>query len=334
MLAISYVSFNTIAIWKPSDAMLQFGVLSILIFSLDYLNLFDVEELLLIGGYTTFSICMVSLAFPSIKSLSLKDQIEEEYSKSQKISDFKSANQNLKKENDTVKTKLSFLENKAKIYQHDLNNQLSSIESLVDLIELEDRYVNDGDADNDYLDLIKNTLKDSKEENENFFKNFSKEEIGKESYNKTNLNLNQLIKENIRKFSEKISSRNIQIDLELNAKECCILADKTILNTSFYNIFKYAIDFSNNNDSVKIITRNEDKLMIFELVNRSSGMSMIELESYFKNIKVYDFEDIQGNKGLGLAIARKNIELMDGNLRYSASKSLGFEFIVEFQLND
>ncbi|WP_157823634.1 sensor histidine kinase [Salegentibacter salarius] len=332
-MAITFVSFNTIAIWKPYDAFFQFGVLGVMVFFLNYIDFIDLKNLLLLGGYTTFSLCLVSIAFPSIKTLSLKDEIEEEYKQTQKVSDFGLENQVLRREIENNESKLAFLENKAKIFQHDLKNHLGSIESMIELIELEDRYLKKSEGP-DYLPIIKNALDEADEKNKDFFRNFSEEAAVEERIKKVPLELHDIIHKNIYKFIEHTSSRNINFDLALKANASVILGDSKILNTAMYNILKYALDFSKNNDWIKILTRNESDSIIMEVVNANSGMSMTTMESYFKNINIYNLENIQNNQGLGLSIAKRNIEQLDGHLSYSASNSLGFEFLVEFKIEN
>ena len=109
-----------------------------------------------------------------------------------------------------------------------------------------------------------------------------------------------------------------------------IYVDKNIADVAIYNLMKYALDFSKNNDVIAITTRNYEHLIILEIVNRTTGISMTELESYFKNINDYNLKEMQQNKGLGLSISKNHIELLEGHLRYSASNTLGFEFLVEF----
>lgn len=332
LLAISFFSFNIIACWKVRDSIMQFVAFVVLVLIFNHYRLINLENLLLNGGYATFSLCLVSIVIPSIKTLSLKDEINEEYEKSEKITGFIHANENLKKEIKKINSKLELIENKTKIYQHDLKNHLSSIDSLIDLIELEDRY-DPKTGDYDYLKLIKKSLQNAEEKNENFFKNFNKNSALIDKIEKTELNFHNIINKHVYNFIETASSQNIHFEIELKASTFSVYAEKKILNTAIYNLIKYTIDFSNNNDTIKISTRNEYDSIILEIVNRSTGMSMIDMESYFKNISSHNLEDIKKNEGLGLSIAKRNIELMDGHLRYSASKSLGFEFLVEFQVN-
>lgn len=331
LLAISFVSFNIIAIWKEYNAIIQFVIIGGLTFTLDYFGFFDVEKLLLNGGYVIFSLCLISIAFPSIKILSLKDEMNKEFVQSQKISDFVDSKRNLEREIHEMNSKLVSLENKTKIFQHDIKNHLGNVGSLIDLIELEDRY--DPKTGNyDYLKLIKKSIKNTSEKNKEFFKNFNKKPAKNIKIEKTQLNLHKIIKDNIYEFIETTISQNIHFEIELKAVDFDVFGEKKSINTAIYNLFKYMVDFSNNNDIIKVSTRNDYSTIILEITNRSTGMSMHKMESYFKSINKYNFEDIQKNKGLGLNIAKTNIELMDGHLRYSASESLGFEFVVEFKV--
>lgn len=329
LIAVTFVTFNSIAIWPIAHSVFEFILLCLLIIGLSYYNIIDFDLLVESGGYTALAIAAVSITFPSIKLLSLKDDITDTYKQKQKIKQLTIQNTDLEKEIETRTTQVKRNENIAKVFRHDLKNKLGSIESLIELIELEDRYILQN-GQNDYLKMIKNSLADATGEN-TFFKHFNEEVTQEQAVlNRSIVDLHELVTTNGYKFFEKTTSQNIQLKTDLKAKNSMIYVDKNIADVAIYNLMKYALDFSKNNDVIAITTRNYEHLIILEIVNRTTGISMTELESYFKNINDYNLKEMQQNKGLGLSISKNHIELLDGHLRYSASNTLGFEFLVEF----
>ena len=329
LIAVTFVSFNSIAIWSTANSVVQFITLCLLIIVMDYFGIVDFDLIIQFGGYTVLVVAAVSITFPSIKLLSLKDDIKETYLLKSKEKELSIANNQLTSNLEKNTAIIQKHENVVKVFKHDLKNKLGGIESLIDLIELENQYVVKPEEHN-YLDMIKNSLADVSSET-GFFKHFDKANVEEEAIlDKSMVNLHDLINDNKYKFFEKTSSQNIKLYTELKAKNSMIYVDKNIANTAIYNLIKYAISFSKNNDSISIITRNYDQFIILEIANRNTGITMAQLESYFKNINEYQIIEKRENQGLGLSIAKSNIELLDGHLRYSAANTLGFEFLVEF----
>ena len=295
-------------------------------------EIIDFDELLSHGAYTTLAIVAISSVFPAIKLLYLSDEIKENYIKEQQIKDTKNHATTLEKQNDNCKKKLKSIEKKSKIFRHDLKNKLASIETLIELTELEGRFIQK-EGQHNYLEMIKNSLKDSRNEVQNFLSDIDGDEKQNSvSLDLTEINIHTLLQTNLYKFSGKISSRNIKIVSLLKANKYHVMLEKNYADIAIFNLLKYAMDFSKNNNHLSLITKNQDNYFILEIVNRDTGMSMRELESYFKNIDDYKYKEIHLTKGLGLSIAKNHVELMGGQLRFSASDSLGFEFIVEFPI--
>ncbi|EAQ49822.1 putative two component sensor [Leeuwenhoekiella blandensis MED217] len=328
LIALALVTFNSIAIWTFRNGIFQCIFLCVLIIVMDYYAIIDFSSLEEHGIYTVLAIAAISITFPSLKMLRLKDEILENYTLTQTKKEVERLNANLQKENNLKTQKITTYKNSAKVFRHDLKNKLGSIESLIELIELDNQYVLKPEQ-NDYLSMIKNLLGDASGEN-TFFNKFNDDHVEQAVLDKTMIDLHSLVSSNRVNLFEKTSAQNIKLELDLQAEKSMVYVDKNIANTAIYNLMNYAIRFSKNNDTIQVISRNYQDLIILELVNRTTGIPMSQLESYFRNIGDYQMDDGKSNQGLGLSIAKNNIELLDGHLRYSSSKSLGFEFLVEF----
>ncbi|MCC4214422.1 sensor histidine kinase [Leeuwenhoekiella parthenopeia] len=331
LICLAFIAFNSIAVWTLGNAVFQCFVLSILLITMDYFKVLHFSELEHYGVYTTLAVVAFSITFPSLKMLSLVDDLKEFYRLKQEKKEVSRLNLSLQKENDIQKQKLNRYENSAKVFRHDLKNKLGSIESLIELIELEDQY-HLLPGQNDYLDMIKNSLVEASGEH-TFFKTFMEEAEEQIVLNKSMVDLHELVKNSRLKLFEKTSSQNIKLDIDLKAANSLIYVDQNLANSAIYNLMNYAIRFSRNNDTLMITSRNTQDVIMLEIVNTMTGLPMAQLESYFKNLSYYQLEDKQNNKGLGLSIAKNNIELLDGHLRYSSSTTLGFEFLIEFPQN-
>jgi|GEM_PF-3387866 len=333
VLSVTFVCFNTIAIWRVSDAVAQFMVLCVSLLVFDFLEVIELQPLWLLGGYTSMAVCAVSSSFPAIKILSLKDRIQEDLSEKKQVVSLRMEKLQLEKSLNEVNAQLKAFEKEAKIFRHDLKNRLGSVQSLVELIEMEERYIFEAGQD-DYLGLIKTSVVDAIEENDGLFKLFNaREDVQNSELIQSQVDLHGLINSNRLKIAEILTSKNIKLKTDLQANRHQVYTDKNLADIVIYNLFKYAVKFSKNNDTLHVNTRIENEFIIIDILNKKSGISMANMESHFKNINDYKLKDIQQAKGLGLSIAKNHIELLGGYLRYSSSVSLGFEFLAEFKLN-
>ncbi|MAZ28492.1 MAG: hypothetical protein CL868_15615 [Cytophagaceae bacterium] len=333
LLTVTFISFNTIAVWRVSDAAIQFLVFCLLIIVLSFFNMIDLDALLVLGGYTCLAICAVSTAFPAIKMLALKDRVEEDMLRKREVDDILKKKENCERELNHKTGQIKKFENEIKVLRHELKNRLGSIESLIELIELENRYLQEP-GQHDYMQLIKSSIADVSGSTDSLFEVFTEDHLPQAAeITRTAVDLHELIKNNEYKFFESTSSKNIKLDINLRASHHIIQVDKNMADIAIYNLMKYAINFSRNNDTIIINTRQEQEAIFLEILNRNTGISMSTMEAHFKNINDYKLKEIQQTKGLGLSIAKNHIELLDGHLRYSSSVSLGFEFLVEFNLS-
>ena len=318
-IVIYFVFFNTVAIWRIFDAALQFILFCAFI---------------VLMGYLTLSVCAISVLFTYVRYLTIKDQVQDNVSKELNIRHSREVAYDLEKELRNKETLIKDIENLAKVFRHNIKNKLGGAVSLIDIIEREGLYKNPKGEDN-YLELIKQSISDSLRESEDFMRNLDtntfKQKINIE---KTEVSAHDVVKREKLKFFEKTTSRNINFDLEFAAKNDRLQVNENLFSVAIHNILKYSVEFSANNDTITITTSNTKDLFILEVVNRETGMSMLKLDAYFNDINDFEPKKIGQIEGLGLSIAQNNIEMLGGHMRYSSSNSLGFEFLVEFQLDN
>lgn len=333
LITVLFVSFNTVALWRVTDAVIQFIILCLMFISLNILKVIDLKQILLLGGYTALSVSAVSVAFPAIRMLALRERVEKQLLVDKQLADALRSKEGIEKEYNHNSAKILSFQKEIKVLRHDLKNRLGSIESLIELIELEKRYIQEM-GQYDYMQLIKSSISDLSNSTDSLFDFFNKEDISNSTtIIKTPVDLHNVLQNNKYKFFESTSSKNIRLNFSLMAKDSLIFVDKNMIDVAVHNLMKYALKFSKNNDTLEINTRLAQNRIYLEIINRNSGISMSEMERHFKNIDDYQLKDLHYSKGLGLGIAKHYIEILDGHLSYSSSLSLGFEFIVDFQLN-
>ena len=330
-IVVVFVFFNSVAIWRVFDAAIQFFVFCALIILMASLGLFTIEDLMMSGGYIALSVCALSILFTYIRYLTIKDQLQVNSKKEKNIKESNDIAFDFQKRLRNKNSQIKDIENMAKVFRHDIKNKLGGVVSLLDIIEKEDLYKHNKD-DSNYLELIKKSVSDTLNESESFMKNLDTNSLKQNIVTKKDkVNLHDVINKEKVKFLEKTISRNINFKIEYTAKNDLIYVDEHLFSVAIYNILKYSVDFSNNNDTLYIKTSKKNNILILQIVNKETGMSMLKLDSYFNDINDFKPKNIGKTEGLGLSIAQNNIEALGGNIRYSSSNSLGFEFIVEIQ---
>lgn len=333
-IVVVFVFFNTVAVWRIFDAALQFILFCALVVLMGYLRLFEVEDMMMSGGYLTLSVCAISVLFTYVRYLTIKDQVQDSVNKELNIKESQKIAHDLEKELRNKKMLIKDIENLAKVFRHNIKNKLGGAVSLIDIIEKEGLYTNPKGEDN-YLQLIKRSIADSLNESEDFMRNLDNNSFKQEmNIEKTEISVHDVVKKEKLKFFEKTIPRNINFEIEFAAKNDMIQVDENLFSVAIYNILKYSVEFSANNDTISITTSNTKNFFILEVVNRETGMSMLKLDAYFNDISDFEPRKIGQSEGLGLSIAQNNIEVLGGQMRYSSSNSLGFEFMVEFQFDN
>ena len=330
-IVVVFVFFNSVAIWRVFDATIQYFIFCALIILMASLGLFTIENLMMSGGYIALSVCGISILFTYIRYLTIKDQIQDNFIKEKNIKESKDIAFDLQKKLRNKNSQIKDIENMAKVFRHDIKNKLGGVLSLLDIIEKEDLYKHNKD-DSNYLELIKKSVSDTLNESESFMKNLDTNSLKQNiETKKDKVRLHDLINKEKVTFLEKTISRNINLKIEYTAKNDLIYVDEHLFSVAIYNILKYSVEFSNNNDTIYIKTSKKNNILVLQIINKETGMSMLKLDSYFNDINDFEPKNIGKTEGLGLSIAQNNIEAVSGNIRYSSSNSLGFEFIVEIQ---
>lgn len=332
MLAVAFVTFNVVAIWKVYDAIFQIVLLAILIYFFNYYEFLDVKNFFMMGGYTTFFICLISIVFPSIKTSSIEDELKMGKIQEDELRDMNDTVNTLKGEIKEMDAKFQYIDNKLKIFSHDLKNHLSSIKEHTSITDPNDEH-STKESHEHHINIIKDVLENANKITQQFFKDFKEGHLSDYQINNVYLDIHNIINKQLHELIHVSLSKNIQLDKNLDAKFTSVFGDTVVLNSIIYDLLTYTFSFSQNNDLVSISTTVDKDVLTLEILNRSTGMPMTTLESYFKTVAEHGFEDERKTTGLGLSLAKRNIEEMGGNFVYSASKSLGFEFIAEFIIN-
>ena len=154
--------------------------------------------------------------------------------------------------------------------------------------------------------------------------------IGELNYHyptRSTINLKIQLKQIIEEISEEYSTCQTQVNYQID-DETCVSTDSRLLSISLkcvlINAFKYG---KNHNGDCRVnINHYKDKKDIIEISDRGCGILTKEESSIFRMF--YRGHNNSDGSGLGLYIARKAIERLDGNIRLCEKYKDGTKMII------
>lgn len=154
--------------------------------------------------------------------------------------------------------------------------------------------------------------------------NISKIESGNFKLNYEKIDMELLIMDVI--SSIKLISGNKEMSVDL--APAYIVADKKILTQILYNLLNNAIKFTSDDGKIKIKSVLEKDKLIVSIEDDGIGIDSKDLNVIFDKFKQVDssVDRPQQGAGLGLAIAKKLVELLDGVIQVESTKGKGSHF--------
>lgn len=160
----------------------------------------------------------------------------------------------------------------------------------------------------------------------------SRIEEGSLSVTITNVSLNKLIDESISLVKHKLDFRNLTIHKMFDDDDATTLkADETRLKEVIVNLLTNAVKYNNDDGLVSIgyKTRTNGYVQLY-VSDTGKGLSQEEQEKIFEpfNRLGAEYTDIEG-VGIGLAISKKLMEMMDGAIMVKSEKGKGSTFYID-----
>lgn len=203
-----------------------------------------------------------------------------------------------------IKTPISSIQGFAKILKNNNLSEEEKIEYLDIIIEESKRLEN----------LSNNILKISKLENQDVIDN------------ETKFSLDESIRKAILILQNKWLEKDINFNL--NLPTTFYYGNEELFQQVWTNIIENAIKFSNNNGEINInIERSLDLIKVY-INDNGRGMSE-EVKEYIFD-KFYQEDNSRGSRGygLGLAIAKRIVELSNGKIEVESELNSGSTFII------
>lgn len=136
---------------------------------------------------------------------------------------------------------------------------------------------------------------------------------GRVEANKTNFELNELIRRKLINFEKNITMKNLDVLLNFYDDTTIVNADKAMMERVITNLLDNAVKFTGEKGSISLKTREEKNKVIVEITNTGVSINKNELKTMWERFHKGDSTRgvYKSGFGLGLAIVKEMIILQN-----------------------
>lgn len=138
--------------------------------------------------------------------------------------------------------------------------------------------------------------------------------------------LDEQIRKNILLLESKWDEKNIQFDIEL--PNIMFLGNEQLLNQVWYNILDNAIKHSPNHGIIHVSLISDRQSVVVSIRDHGEGIPLEIQKHIFEKFYQGDSSRKSDGNGLGLALAKRVVDLYKGTIQVKSSVGDGAEFIV------
>lgn len=205
---------------------------------------------------------------------------------------------------------------------HEFKTPLASIQGFVEMLQNKnlpdeefDQYTNIIIEETDRLNhLCSNMLKMSRLDNQII-------------YNKSaSFALDEQIRKVVLLLEEQWSKKNLEFDICL--EPITYWGDPELLQQLWMNLIENAIKFSDEYGGIQISSKERTQEIVVKIADEGIGIAEEKIDRIFEKFYQADASHAQMGNGLGLAIARRIVELCGGTIRCESKTGKGTTFTV------
>ena len=147
----------------------------------------------------------------------------------------------------------------------------------------------------------------------------------KQSLNIQNLSLNQIVRDSVKRFENKVQKRSIKV-IENYDKEYFIKTDNYFFSIILNNLISNALKYSKENGTVEIVIEKAKSTTILKVIDNGIGISLNELDkvfnSFYRTTNSTNLPEIKGT-GLGLSIAKRLCTILSIEIEITSEENIG-----------
>ncbi len=172
------------------------------------------------------------------------------------------------------------------------------------------------DSSRRLADMMTNILKLNRLENQQIYPNL------------TTFDLGEQLCESLLQFEHIWERKNIEIETDI-AEGVFILADAELLSLVWNNLFSNAFKFTEDGGKVSLTLTSDGKYATVKIADTGCGMSREVGEHIFEKFYQADTSHATQGNGLGLALVKRVVDIMQGEIGVESAVGVGTVFSVK-----
>lgn len=143
---------------------------------------------------------------------------------------------------------------------------------------------------------------------------------------KKRFSLDEQLRRCVLGFENKIEEKNLNLNIDL--EDTYIESDEALLEIVWNNLISNAIKYTPFGGKISVLLKVVDGKTIVSVTDNGCGMSQETVERCFEKFYQGDFSHSQEGNGLGLALVKQVVNMLEGEVRVASVLGEGTEFTV------
>lgn len=207
---------------------------------------------------------------------------------------------------------------------HELKTPLSVIQNYAMLIKSPD--IDDGTRA-EYADTLVSAAKRLSDLVVNILK-LNKLEQG-EAPEFESVSLSEMLENAVLQYEDAIERKNIDVDCDID--EVRVTSSRSYLEIVFNNIISNAVKFTPDGGKISVSVKSDGERAEVRVSDTGCGMSEQTCARIFDKFYQGDTSHAQEGNGLGLALVKKVIDILGGEISVTSAQGVGSTFVVRLK---
>ncbi len=213
---------------------------------------------------------------------------------------------------------------------HDLRTPLSITKGYIETLQMKKKSLSQAETDK-YLNIVGNSIEKLEKLIDQLFE-YSKLEARQIVPEKEPFSIADLAHDVFEKYQQLAQKKEIELELLAKKNLPLVFADISLVERVLQNLIDNALKFTPNEGKITIEMKASDTSVSVAIRDTGAGIPEEEIHEIFERYKQAKTEPKKAKEGagLGLAIAKKIVELHDSAIQVVSKPNLGTTF--QFQL--
>lgn len=143
---------------------------------------------------------------------------------------------------------------------------------------------------------------------------------------KKRFSLDEQLRRCVLGFENKIEEKNLNLNIDL--EDTYIESDEALLEIVWNNLISNAVKFTPFGGEIAISLKTNNGKSVVTISDNGCGMSQETLERCFEKFYQGDSSHSQQGNGLGLALVKQVVTILEGDIKVTSELNKGTEFVI------